>query len=134
MPKPFSTNRKYLFFFKKFFLQLSLRECGICCTTPWHKNKLHIINSYWRSNLHLYDIFWYLHNILQKLKDCVCYTFASLFFKTKKEHLWNREKCILFHLKNSFRFWDNQSLEFRIFNFHNIITCQSRKQEIHFTK
>ena len=36
------------------------------------------------------------------LKGCVCYIFGSLFFKSIKEHMWNSEKCFLFHFKSSF--------------------------------
>ena len=36
-------------------------------------------------------------------KGCVCYIFASLFFKSKQEHLLNQEKCFLFHFKTCFR-------------------------------
>ena len=45
-------------------------------------------------------------------KGCVCYIFASLFFKSKGEHLGNKEKCFLFHFKSSFRSRENQILEF----------------------
>ena len=31
------------------------------------------------------------------LKGCVRYIFANLFSMAKKEHLWNKEKCFLFH-------------------------------------
>ena len=34
--------------------------------------------------------------------------FASLFSKSKEQHLWNMEKCFLFNFKTSFRSWDNQ--------------------------
>ena len=46
------------------------------------------------------------------IKGCVCYIFASLFFKSKIELLLNWEKCFLFHFKKFFRFRENQSLEF----------------------
>ena len=48
-------------------------------------------------------------------KGCVCYIFASLFFMSKWEQLWNKEKHFLFHFKSFFRFRDNQ-----IFNFSDI--------------
>ena len=38
-----------------------------------------------------------------KFKGCVRYIFASLFFMSKREHLWNKEECFLFHLESSFR-------------------------------
>ena len=46
------------------------------------------------------------------LKGCVRYIFASLFFKPKREHLWNLEKCFLFHFKSSCHSRENQALEF----------------------
>ena len=68
------------------------------------------------------------------LKGCVHYIFASLFFKSKREHLSNQEKYFLFHLKSSFCSGENQILKFQIFKSHDIIKCQSIKQEIHFTE
>ena len=38
-----------------------------------------------------------------KLKGCVRYICAGLFFKSKQKHLSNQEKCVLFHFKSSFR-------------------------------
>ena len=68
------------------------------------------------------------------LKGCVRYIFASFFFffKSYGEHLGNKEKCFLFHFKNSFRSRENQILEFKIFKFHDVIKCLSIKQGIHF--
>ena len=37
-----------------------------------------------------------------KLKGCIRYIFASLSFQSKEEHLSNKEKCFLFHIKSSF--------------------------------
>ena len=48
----------------------------------------------------------------QMLKGCVCYIFASLFFMSKREHLWSKEECFLIQLKSSFPSWDNQILTF----------------------
>ena len=48
-----------------------------------------------------------LREMLYRVKGCLRYIFASLFCKSKKEHLWNLEKCFLFHFKNSFRFREN---------------------------
>ena len=47
-----------------------------------------------------------------KFKGCVHYIFASLFFKSKREQLWNFEKCFLFYFKSSFYSQENQILEF----------------------
>ena len=44
------------------------------------------------------------------LKGCVHYIFTSLFCMSKREDLWNKEKCFLFHFESSFRSWDNQIL------------------------
>ena len=46
------------------------------------------------------------------LKGCVCYILAGLFGKSKREHLWNSEKCFLFHFKSSFRSRNNEILTF----------------------
>ena len=35
-------------------------------------------------------------------KGCVRYIFASFFFRCKREHLSNYEKCFLLHFKSSF--------------------------------
>ena len=50
-------------------------------------------------------------------KGRVRYIFASLFFRFKREHLGNKEKCFLFHFKRFFRYRENQISEFQIFNF-----------------
>ena len=47
------------------------------------------------------------HCKLFVFKGCVCYIFASLFCRSKREHLWNLEKN-LFHFKSSFRSWENR--------------------------
>ena len=36
-------------------------------------------------------------------KGCVRYIFASLLCMSKREHLWNKEKRILFQFESSFR-------------------------------
>ena len=65
-------------------------------------------------------------------KGRVCYIFLSLFCMSKREDLWNKEKCFLFHFESSFHFWDNKILNFQIFKCHNIIKCLSMKHETHF--
>ena len=54
----------------------------------------------------------YLLIFILKLKGCVRYIFASLFCMSKREHLWIKDKCFLFHLESSFRSRDNQILTF----------------------
>ena len=39
-------------------------------------------------------------------------TFLLVWFKSKREHLRNKEKCFLFHFKSSFRSRENQISEF----------------------
>ena len=68
-----------------------------------------------------------------RVKGCICYIFASLFWKSKIENLWNKVKCFLFHSKSSFHLWDNQNLTFQIFKCHDVIKCLSMKHETHFT-
>ena len=48
----------------------------------------------------------------EEVKGCVRYIFAGLFFKSKGQHLENKEKCFLFHFKSSFRSRENQIVEF----------------------
>ena len=67
-------------------------------------------------------------------KGCVRYIFPSLFFTSKREHLWNEAKCFLFHLKSSIRAGDNQVLTFQVFICHDVMKCPDMKHEAHFTK
>ena len=64
----------------------------------------------------------------------ICYIFVSVFCISKREHLWNEEKCFLFHFESSFRSWNNQTVTFEVFEFHDAIKFLSMKQETHFTK
>ena len=64
----------------------------------------------------------------------VCHIFAGSFCKSKREHLWNKEKCFLFHFKSSFHSWNNQILTFQIFKCHDIIKCLNMKHGIQFTE
>ena len=68
------------------------------------------------------------------LKDCVHYIFASLFFMFKREHLWNKEKCFLFHLESSFCSWDDQILTFQIFKSHDVTKSPGMKHKTYFTE
>ena len=47
-----------------------------------------------------------LISILQTIKGCPLYIFASLFCMYKKEHLQNKEQ-FFFHFDSSFRSWGN---------------------------
>ena len=83
------------------------------------------------------DLNMYLHvfvNIISRVYGggCVRYIFASLFFKSKRQHLSNQEKCFLFRFKSSFCSQENQILELYVFKFHDVIKCLSVKQEINF--
>ena len=64
----------------------------------------------------------------------ICYIFVSVFCISKREHLWNEEKCFQFHFESSFRSWNNQTVTFEVFKFHDAIKFLSMKQETHFTK
>ena len=61
----------------------------------------------------------------ETLKNCVSYIFASLFCKPKRELLWNKEECFLFHFESYFRSWNNQISTFQIFKCHYVIKCPS---------
>ena len=54
-----------------------------------------------------------------------------VFLTSKREHLWNKEKCFLFHLEISLHSWDNQIFTFQIFKCHDVIKRLSKKQETH---
>ena len=43
--------------------------------------------------------------LLNVLKGCASYIFASLFCMSKREHLLSKEKCLLFRFKSSFHSW-----------------------------
>ena len=75
-----------------------------------------------------------INHILLTFKGCVRHIFASLFLMSKREHLWNKEECFLFHLESLFRSWDNQILTFQIYKCHDIIKYPSMKHETHFTE
>ena len=65
---------------------------------------------------------------INMLKCYVHYIFANLFCLSKREHLGNKEKCFLFHFESSFHSWDNQILNFQIFECHDINVLESRTQ------
>ena len=71
---------------------------------------------------------------MQYFKGFVCYSFASLFCMSKKEHFRNKKKCFSFHFKSSFPSWDNQILTFQIFKCLDVIKYLSMKHETHFTE
>ena len=62
-----------------------------------------------------------------KFKGCVHYIFASLFFKSKLEHLSNWERYFLFHSESSFCSQENQILEFYILKLNDVIKCLKHK-------
>ena len=66
--------------------------------------------------------------------ECVRYIFASLFFMSKRELFWNKEKCFLFDFESSIHSWDNQILTFWIFKCHEVIKCLSMKHKTRFTE
>ena len=80
--------------------------------------------------LHSFSIKNIFHD--KKVLKVVSTTFLLVcFFASKREHLWNKEKCFWFHFENSFRSWDNQILTFQIFKCHDVIKCLSMKHETH---
>ena len=95
-------------------------------STVKHKRQTSSATHHSKKNQHLFR--------KNRIKGCVCYIFASLFFKFKLEHLSNWERCFLFHFRSSFRFQKNQILEFYILKFHDVIKCLSIKQKLHFTE
>ena len=74
--------------------------------------QLEVYSAYWNtSQVTLYPAVVYYKDG-EEVKGCVRYIFASLFFKSKGQHLENKEKCFLFYFKSSFRSRENQILEF----------------------
>ena len=67
--------------------------------------------------------------LVPMLKGCFHYFFASWFCKSKGEHLWNKERCFLFHCESSFRSWDNQ-----IFNLWDIQISRRHQVSKHKTR
>ena len=65
--------------------------------------------SFWGPFLYTYTCAIFFYAIV---KGSVRYIFTSLFCMSKREDLWNKEKCFLFHFESSFRSWDNQILNF----------------------
>ena len=55
---------------------------------------------------------------VNQIKVCVRYFLSNFYFFTKWEPFKNHEKCFLFHLKSSVRFWDIQI--FVIFSFSTL--------------
>ena len=53
-----------------------------------------------------------------RINGCVRYIFASLFFKSKRKHLWNLEKWFLLHFKISFCF-EKIKISFEKIKFYN---------------
>ena len=51
-------------------------------------------------NIHLIPLLFYENCFITNFKGCVHYIFASLFCMSKREHLKNTEKCILFHFES----------------------------------
>ena len=67
--------------------------------------KICFSHSYQRSFADKRSVLAYTLKFLFFLKGCVCYIFASLFCMSRRQHLWNKEKCFLFHFESSFRSW-----------------------------
>ena len=105
----------------KIFRFLIFAKCSIC--HPPFEGNYHVLKSKSLCILLTKNI---------NFKSCVQYIFASLFFTCKREHLWNKKKCFLFHFKSSFCFWNNQILTFQIFKCNDVIKCLSMKHETHF--
>ena len=53
---------------------------------------------------------------------------------TKREYLWNKEKCSLFYFESSSPSWDNQTFILQVFKCHDVIKYLRMKHEIHFTE
>ena len=64
----------------------------------------------------------------------VHYIFARSLCMSKRQHLWNKEKCFLFHFESYFHSWDNQILTFQVFKHQGVIQCLSMEHKTHFTE
>ena len=120
-------------FFLFFFLNLYVRSKQVVSTftliyfwqvSTWtyNKNKLDNISDCWsraKKNtllsrnagdekiLHLGGCQFFAINLTEIFKEsffCVSYIFASLFCISKREHLWNKEKCFFISLWKIFLF------------------------------
>ena len=71
----------------------------------------------------------------RKFKGCVRYIFISLVCMSKREDLWNKEKCLFFFTSRALLVLEIITfLNFQIFKCHNVIKCLSMKHEAHFTE
>ena len=57
-----------------------------------------------------------------QFQGCASYIFASLFCKSKREHLWNKEKCFFFHFKDLFVL---EIIKFWLFKYSNVMTSSN---------
>ena len=64
-------------------------------------------------NFECSDVYFFIGRPIP-FHGCVCYIFAGLLFRSKREHLLNYEKYFLFHFQSSFRSGENQILDFQI--------------------
>ena len=88
---------------------------------------------FWFPKLDCIFTTWLLHWYMWPLfKGYLRYIFTNLLSMPKREHLWNKEKCFLFHFKSSFRSLDNKILNFQIFKCHGVIKCLCMEHETHF--
>ena len=55
-------------------------------------------------------------NFTYTFKGYACYIFTGFFCMSKREHLWNKEKCFLFHFKSSCCSWHNQLWTYYVFH------------------
>ena len=74
---------------------------ALCCCQNFHSNTIVFV--------------FLICGLLRSFKGCGCYIFTGLFCISAREHLWNKEKCFLFHFKSSLHSWHNQILTFHVF-------------------
>ena len=91
------------------------RMCPGCTTVFHHQNEVLLFTNTLLVVLLLkcVQLCTYLLVYICTHRGCVHNIFGSLSCKSKGEHLWNKESCVLFHFKSSFRSWDIQIYVFR---------------------
>ena len=105
--------------------QLTKKNCFTLEMTKWIKIWLAKSNkSYYNSYFSITTLsetssqFTFYYKCLSVIKGCVRYIFASLFFKSNREHLRNKEKCFFFTSKALFipKFYNFRYSNFMLLN------------------
>ena len=134
---------KYKVWFKTCFLQIF----NLRFTTFNHKNitfslKKKIIHVFLKVKFQIdgqsvYRNLWscpYVVYLSNKNLFIISLKMCPLFYISKRQRLWKKKKCFLFHFQSSFCSRDNQILTFQVFKCYDVLRCLSMEHETHFTE